>query len=373
MNMLEQRYRAVLKLLPRAYRQDWEDDMVATFLAGQPESDDPDYSEVARPSWPEIGSVAALAVRLRLDLVRFRVGGAGAPARNLAWGDTVRLVAVLGLLVHAILAALVVAETLWLDGRIPGLAPPAVAAGFHLGWHELWTGGFVWIPAFAALVLGHRRVAQGLALVAASRALAAICVNAEVFVTGPPPIALRGSALVAEVLLNTAPVLAVLAGFHRDSPPVRNPTRWLAAYAALVAGALGLVVLDRHVGPFFDEPTYYTLPFLAAAVYCLAAHARRGASQGPAWAFALVLLAPVVLAAQTTTVLELSLLQSVGTTRSAATAAALAQVAAVLVISAPLAIVAGRSFRRLPPASAASTSAASTSAGPPGKQTEGHQ
>ena len=98
MNRLEQRYRVVLRtLLPASYRKLWEEDMVATFLESMA-SDDAEAAEYladyGRPSWSEVASVAVLAVRLRL-------GAANAPLRSGAWGEAVRLVALMGLLVHA--------------------------------------------------------------------------------------------------------------------------------------------------------------------------------------------------------------------------------------------------------------------------------
>lgn len=83
MSRLEQRYRLVLRvLLPAAYRNAWEEDMVATFLDSV-DSDDAEATEYAvdcrRPSSSEVASVASLAVRLRL-------GAAGAPPRYVAWG-----------------------------------------------------------------------------------------------------------------------------------------------------------------------------------------------------------------------------------------------------------------------------------------------
>ncbi|MDT3445087.1 hypothetical protein [Pseudofrankia sp. BMG5.37] len=354
MNMLEQRYRAVLRLLPRAYRQAWEDDMVDTFLSGVPESDDPEFAEIARPSWPEIASVVALAVRLRLDAVRSHLGGAGASPRDLVWGDAVRLIALAGLLVHSVAATLAVANMLWLNGRIPGLAPPdfAVAFGFHTGWRDLWTSGFVWIPAFVALLLGYRRVAQGLAVVAVVPALLNAVANVSALIDSSPPVAVQVSGLAAEVLLNTASVFAVLAGFHRDAPLVRRPAWWLAAYAALFAGILGVEVTSFHGGLPLDDSFIYTLPFLTAAVVCLGGHARRSASEGPPWALALAILAPVMLATQTTTVLENDLLP-LGTTRSTLMALALAKIVAILLVTGPLAFLAVRSLRRRPPAPAA--------------------
>ena len=121
MNRLEQRYRVVLRtLLPASYRKLWEEDMVATFLESMA-SDDAEAAEYladyGRPSWSEVASVAVLAVRLRL-------GAADAPLRSGAWGEAVRLVALMGLLVHAAAATIEAGSTLWLAGRIDWLAAP---------------------------------------------------------------------------------------------------------------------------------------------------------------------------------------------------------------------------------------------------------
>lgn len=39
MTVLEQRYRLVLRMLPASYREVWEEDMVATFLASMGTND----------------------------------------------------------------------------------------------------------------------------------------------------------------------------------------------------------------------------------------------------------------------------------------------------------------------------------------------
>ena len=95
---LEQRYRRVLRLLPRYYRDKWEEDMVAAFLDGWL-TGDPDEDSVTmeydRPTRQEVVSVIGLAARLRF-------GGTGAPRRYFAWGQAVRN-AVLGvMLAHAV-------------------------------------------------------------------------------------------------------------------------------------------------------------------------------------------------------------------------------------------------------------------------------
>ena len=95
---LELRYRRALRLLPRYYREQWEEDMVAAFLDGWL-TGDPDEDSVTmeydRPGWAEIASVAGLAARLYL-------GAVGAPRRYLAWGQAVRGTVLALLLTHAI-------------------------------------------------------------------------------------------------------------------------------------------------------------------------------------------------------------------------------------------------------------------------------
>ena len=106
---LEQRYRRALRLLPGYYRQKWEEDMVAAFLdsslTGDPEEDE-FITEFGRPSWPEVASVAALAVRLYL-------GGAGAPRRYFAWGQAVRRAVLTVMLAHAVSALGTVVYLTW--------------------------------------------------------------------------------------------------------------------------------------------------------------------------------------------------------------------------------------------------------------------
>src|SRR5262249_31590460 len=84
---LERRYRRVLRLLPRWYREQWEEDMVAAFLdswlTGDPEADEY-ITKAAGPSWAEVASVSGLAARLYLG------NGADALRRYFAWGQAIR-------------------------------------------------------------------------------------------------------------------------------------------------------------------------------------------------------------------------------------------------------------------------------------------
>ncbi|MBL7489701.1 hypothetical protein I6A60_11255 [Frankia sp. AgB1.9] len=360
MTPLEQRYRAVLRVLPRSYRQLWEDDMVATFLSSVTDLDDPDVAEFALPSWPEVGSVVLLAVRLRVDLVRSRLGGAGASPTSVVWGDAVRLIALAGLLVHAVIATLNVLSQLWVNDRIPGFAPPAgypVAFGIHIGWREQWNAGFVWIPAFGAVLLGYRRIARGLGLIAVLPAATHVLADAWTLRDGQPTVDVQASALAASILLKVVPVVALVAGLHRDAPPVRRPVRWMAAYVALLAGTIGAAAARLGGGLLVDEPAIYTAAFLAAAAIHLSSRVRRSAGQGAASALALALIAPVVLATRTASLLWTRLTPA-DATRSTLTTLGLTQVTIVLVVAVPLALLAARSLRRLRRSPAPTTASA---------------
>jgi hypothetical protein len=190
-NRLEQRYRVVLRtLLPASYRKLWEEDMVATFLESMA-SDDAEAAEYladyGRPSWSEVASVAVLAVRLRL-------GAANAPLRSGAWGEAVRLVALMGLLVHAAAATIEAGSTLWLAGRVDWLAAPPgdwAPALPHRAWPTISTiAGLLWLPAYVGLLLGYRRAAQLLAFLALVPAtIAAISVTMDL--AGMAPLSSR--------------------------------------------------------------------------------------------------------------------------------------------------------------------------------------
>jgi hypothetical protein len=162
---LERRYRRALRLLPGYYRQQWEEDMVAAFLdsslTGDPEEDEL-IIEYGRPSVPELASVAGLAARLYL-------GGAGAPRQYFTWGQAVRDAVLVVTLARATQALGSFAVAVW-EHRAFGLfAPPAplVAATGGGIWLATWYAvGYAWIVAYIALVLGHYRTAQGLAVLA---------------------------------------------------------------------------------------------------------------------------------------------------------------------------------------------------------------
>jgi len=284
---LEQRYRRVLRLLPGYYRDRWEEDMVAAFLdswlTGDPDEDSVTM-EYDRPSRQEIISVAGLAARLYL-------GGASAPGRYFAWGQAVRGTVLAVLLFHALrgLNGIALIFLPWSRARvIPG--PPATIVTTSPGglWPpSVWyVAGFAWIVVFFALVLGYRRTARVLAVLAILPDLAFLL-----------PWQLNG-ALMSPFgswgfwfLLDLVPVLAMTA-FHRDSPPV-SQWPWLMALPAayfLVAAPEVAAYLTGHAAWVPDTPG---LCCILVAVLCLA-HAPRARSSRAGtgvWSLTLVLLA----------------------------------------------------------------------------------
>jgi hypothetical protein len=349
MSRLEQRYRRLLRVLPAAYREAWEEDMVATFLDSR-DSEDAEAAEFAadfgRPSWSEVASVAGLAIRLRLDT-------AGAPPRSVAWGQAVRLVALMGLLVHAAVATVGAGLGLWVTGKLGWLpAPPAdwVPATPLSAWQTLWSlTGLLWLPAYVGLLLGHRRAAQLLAALAVLPGVAAATSATVDLAAGTAPLLLTiWSNLLVGVLL----VLA-LAAFHQDAPPVRRRP-WLVALAVGVALLLGLFLLEWSTDPWVmvDWPGLYCVALVGVAVAHLAAPALGRRAWTPSWSLALALLALASFGLRVLSLLDYALVGA-GGQRSALLAVGATEALAVLAVAGPLARRAADVLRRLPPLPAA--------------------
>ena len=286
---LEQRYRRVLRLLPGYYRDRWEQDMVAAFLdswlTGDPEEDGA-ILEFCEPTWAEVASVAALAVRLYL-------GGAGAPRRYFAWGQAIRRAVLAAVLVQAVRGLDILVRTAWSHrafGWLP--APPAsMAAGTPGGvvpptvWHLV---AYAWIVSFVALVLGRYRMAQVIAALAIVPDL--VWLLHGQLAGALPPMPLGPWAF--WILLNLAPVLAITA-FHRDAPPIARWPWLLALPAGYLLVAVPLMAL-QITGNSAWLPDYPGLYCVLVALACLA-HAPRAwsgqAAGSGVWSLALTLLA----------------------------------------------------------------------------------
>jgi hypothetical protein len=268
----------LLRLLPAPYRLAWEEDMVATFLASTATGDveaDELTADFGRPSWPETVSVVRLAIALRID----KPGG-------LAWGAAIRLVALIGLLVNAVLATISVGTVMWLHGLAPW-APRADRAAAATA--DVWSDIVVlplllWIPAYLAMLDGSRRLGSVLAMLAfGCSALATVVELAR----GGPWVLSRS----LELLLGGA-LVAALVAFHDDAPPVRRRP-WLIAWPVGV-GLLGanLLIWPQSVASWLDWMALCSLAVVVAGgVHLTTARARRNR----AWSHALALLAAGVL------------------------------------------------------------------------------
>jgi hypothetical protein len=262
--VLERRYRRVLRLLPTQYRREWEEDMVAAFLASM-HTDDPDradyLAEFGRPTWSEVASVATLAVRLRLGLA-----GATTPYA-VAWTTAVRTVVLAWLLAGAVFGTVGVVTQLWLLGAVTWLPGPAAewvvpwpADAWHLAW------GFAaatWPIAFLALVLGWTALARGAALLGVLH-LAVQVVQAMTEVARGIPIP------VVAPLLTLLLDLGLLALLWTVRAPVRvHATPWLVAFVVGLA-IEGVVVAGQVTSvvpwPLLDPPGVVAVAIAAIAV-----------------------------------------------------------------------------------------------------------
>ncbi|MDQ1652329.1 MAG: hypothetical protein QOI35_1529 [Cryptosporangiaceae bacterium] len=336
MSRLERRYRTVLRMLPRWYRDDREDEMAAVFLTERDDSVDLEYSW---PGWGETAAVAALAIRTRL-------AGDSGPERALAWGQAVRLVALLGL---AAWAAGGVASELAVAIRQLGFPQYAGLAAADQGWQVgVSTLAVVCAAgAFVALVTGRRGAAKWLAVAALGGHLA---IRAASAVGGN-----LTSLLTADVLLLIGvPVLCLFAGYHREAPPVQHPARWLTLGAALMAGSAAIYTVQLWlVSPVAITPATWAYVLGTGAVLISPRLARVRASAG--WLAALAICGALLTLTgvqQTYWAMQLSGDPAVSGAGGWAVLA-LAETAASAAAGLAVGIAAIRAFRRLGPVRAA--------------------
>jgi hypothetical protein len=271
-SLLEERYRRVLRLLPADFRRDWADDMVATFLdrAYRSMPGDPESDEISSPRWSELVSIARLALRLRL-------GGPGSRP-----GEVVRRIALTGLLAHVVFALAGVVLSIWYVERMP--LPDG--SGFTTWWQAMWSmTHLLWLPAYLAILFGHRRAA-------AITAVAAFVPGAVSSI-----VQLRGDQWahapyqIEWLIFGVLPVLA-LAGFHGEVPVARP---WVVAVpvGVVLVSAAGLLAPQRATGT-----ALWALGIIVAGLVTIVAGVRQGRTMPPAWPLTLALLAAAVLGLQ---------------------------------------------------------------------------
>jgi hypothetical protein len=339
MSLLEQRYRSVLRLLPAAYRQRWEEDMVAAFLESA-ETGDPQAAagvlETGHPSVSELASIVSLAVRLRL-------GDAGSPPGPLTWGRAVRLATMTATLAHAVVASGGILVSVWLSGRMGWLPQPPqdVASDVLPGvWREAWTlTAWCWVPAWVALVLGRCVAAQLLASLAVA----------------VPALGLAGDgatgdslALVPRLVMLTADVLLILAmGVFSEGEPSEHRPRWLIALPIsilLVPLPLLGIQLTLPATRLLDWPGVACVVLALATVVHAAATARRPSRRDTPTLLALTLLAASVAAVRLLTLPGYYHQADRGTLLTIG----LIQAATVSAAGLPLAVATRRALRRVP-------------------------
>ena len=332
MSGIEERYRFVLRLLPASYRQRWEEDMVAAFLESAT-PDDPEDAEFVRdygrPSWPEVASVLALALRLRL-------AHAGAPPRYLAWAQAVRLAALGWLFLNAVAGATSVGVHLWLVGAVPGLPAPANGEFLPLRSNYWVTAavviGLLWVPAYVGLLLADRRVGRALVILAVVADSGLLLARTS---RGDPV----GGTLF--VLLAANALLALsLTAFHRHASRV-PPRPWLLALPVGVVAATGvLATAVRTESWWSDWPAQCSVVVVAASIVHLCVSRFRRAAP---WTLALVILTLAVL-----TLRVVSLLDYRGPMDPAVLTFGLVETGALVAVGVPLVRLAARALRRLP-------------------------
>lgn len=329
---LEERYRSLLRILPAAYRAEWEDEMVATFLATAASVDPEEAAyraEFGRPGWSEVASVVGLAVRLRLP-------GAGRSGRPAFMGDAVRLVALIGLLAGAASGAVGTVAHLWLIGKLPGVVPSDAPAQPMLGVVPMTQVLLVAtaLPAYVLLVLGHRPAARALASVSAG---AVVLVAVANLVAGHPFLPGRWVSLLLDLL-----VLAALWAHHEDAPPVPRRPWLLALPAAVAVAAVPLAAAALGATWWLADWPAMSCVIVAGA---LAVHlVRRGR---PEWSLALAMLGGVVLVQRLVTLPDF-VAGAAADERAVVLVAGLVEAATVAATALPVALWARRAWNRLP-------------------------
>ncbi|MER7334136.1 MULTISPECIES: hypothetical protein [unclassified Micromonospora] len=340
---LEQRYRRLLTLLPASYRRRWEDDMVRTFLecvGAEEDTEDAAYlRDHGRPDRYEVLSVLALATRLRL-------GGVGAEPRSRLWGDAIRAVALLGLLFHAVMAAMEIGVMPWLAGNFPPLPSPPTEPAFDLpgeAWRLAFNSvGLFAIAAFVALAVNQPRPARWLAVVPLVADWVARTYQAVSLPGGTPP------STWFTVLVNTGLVLALVA-FHREAPRVHTRA-WIRAFVAgvllsplYVIGMWTLPVEQDLRFAALDWPGLCALSVAAAGVAYLVLRAS-AVARAAHWPLTLLFLGLAALALRGVSIADYVLQGA----PAAVIAACAAEAVILLVVCMPLALLAQRATPELP-------------------------
>jgi hypothetical protein len=158
-----------------------------------------------------------------------------------------------------------------------------------------------WTAAYVTLVYGHRHAAKVLAVLAVLPAIYRPVSDITTMIWASPIHAAEASASlrtdIPYVLLAGVPVLALLAGFHRDAPATRRPSKLvvpLIVTGAVLTTALGAVVTEPGLGPriwpWIDPGGLFYLLLLTTTLAYTGVHLIAPARRSPSWPLALLLL-----------------------------------------------------------------------------------
>ena len=318
MTLLEQRYRRWLRLLPKDYREQWEEDMVDTFLAGALRGTDEDrvVASFGSPQLGEVASVIALALKLRL--LHFTIARSeAAPVQDgwpAAWRTAWSRVALIGLLVNTIWFTVSVPLTLWHRDKLPGLAPllsspeeieaayvdPVLNSRVVLfGWlfNAHWLA--LALPlAFLALLFGYRRAA---ALLAVAGVLPRTVDLMRSWSNDPGDDFIYLSYLGFAVF----PVLALLAYVGTPLPVRRRPWLWSWLAGVVVLSVLATIVWQSAPEVLLDPVGLYCLGLALAALVYVPWLVTFGQRPDRGWCLTLAIVAVIALQARIAAVLPL--------------------------------------------------------------------
>jgi hypothetical protein len=230
MTTLEYRYRRVLRLLPAAYRETWEADMVSAFM------DSVEGTARRGPSVGERLSVVRLAARLRLS-------GDKLSPRGQSWRDSLRIFIAAVALVEALAATVSTAATIarirsgtaWFDPSI------TTTTDYVRYWYPL--VGLAWVAVFGCLVFGRTAAARVLAVLS-------FLASAGFDLWLRPPVDARYD-VYTYIMLAVPVLIAILAA---AGPPLSR--WWLAAYVlpalALAPAAWASVEPPFRAWPYIE-------------------------------------------------------------------------------------------------------------------------
>jgi len=253
--VLQRRYRRVLMLLPRTYRAQRGEEMLSVLLDSAPE----------QQRWPKPSEVLSLATHS----IRVR-GGVTPPALSAqAARPLMRAVALLGTLYLSFLVAIVqVLGLRWSWGIYASDINHSDLDGHHHSFAQialLQAAGLLWLGAFAALLLGRRRLVQVLGWMLVVLAASQITGGYTALAAVPPLI-------VAAALIATG---------GKTIAPAQHGRRWLVALGA-VAAVTG--ALAWHGQGTYEHPAQ--IGPVAAVAATVAAIAVLGGWRRAEWAVA---------------------------------------------------------------------------------------